>query len=496
MVVGKRGNRDPRKGWKLAKRAGQKRRQCYALVNLKAIGTLKNYRKGLHFMWKDEKTRRKMKRIGLKDVGGYDAKNQLAGGLPATAAEIQFLTNSQVQTLMWAAYEQEPTPAQLKKVRAFFSFCYQLQTGEVNGNFECVEKKRKLLAPCGLAPKKGTGGKATTWLDPPGMKIVTTEPWHYHPDWPLPRFSANRLIAYDYYLNAGRTVCLERTKESRTHKVNYEQRYMWTQMKGGRAKREKRLEVMKWRMYRVCSCKGGKHRGLPRDYAEQRALFDDKGFPKEQPNWNTGCPLSCHETIQHFMTRRANLIPDRVYPKWYSTTHRFGESYGRKLIPKEMAEFLIYIGANPDKIKFSKNAGRKANGALCDEFRIPFTHTLNWHGDRPRHWRKHYQRNLPQIPDNFQRRHQSKNPLTAIKGHVGILQRWGFCEGMTGFRAVPKEEPEEEKEMKVEPPSPEIDAMKTEINVLKQELGEVGALRKDFAALKELMMQVLAQKKQ
>jgi len=67
---------------------------------------------------------------------------------------------------------------------------------------------------------------------------------------------------------------------------------------------------------------------------------------------------------------------------------------------------------------------------------------------------------------------------------------------MTGFRAVPKEEPEEEKEMKVEPPSPEIDAMKSEINVLKQELGEVGALRKDFAALKELMMQVLAQKKQ
>ena len=66
---------------------------------------------------------------------------------------------------------------------------------------------------------------------------------------------------------------------------------------------------------------------------------------------------------------------------------------------------------------------------------------------------------------------------------------------MTGFRAVPKEE-EEEKEMKVEPPSPEIDAMKTEINVLKQELGEVGQLRKDFAAMKELLMKVLAEKKQ
>ena len=51
---------------------------------------------------------------------------------------------------------------------------------------------------------------------------------------------------------------------------------------------------------------------------------------------------------------------------------------------------------------------------------------------------------LDEVPESFTRRTQSQNPLTAIRGQVGIWQKWGRCEGMKGIVKVKKEEPEED----------------------------------------------------
>ena len=491
MVTGNRGSQDYRKGWKLPRRAGKKKRESFMLVNMKQMSTLKNYRKGLHYLWRHAPIRRNMQRFGIKRVGEWDENNQMAGKLPATASEVASLTDKQVDTLMFQAYETAPTKVQFKKVRAFFSWCYQLQTGQLNQNFPCVAAKRKLHAPIGFSPPLGTGGMATSWLNPTQMRDLICNDWTFDPQWPMPRFSAARLLSYDYEMNAARPECLKRTKKSRTHCINVENRYMWTQMEGGRAKRELRLETMPWKMFRVCTCPGPVHRGLPDDYESQYDLFDDAGFPRQAPTWCSGCPITCWQTIQHFMTR--SMQPDslRVYPRWSLKTNKFSrEDIGRDKIHKEIHDFAVYLNACPPGTILSNNGGRKANGQLCDAMRIPFKHSLNWHGDKPIHWRRHYQPGLPQVPTNFRQRKQSTDPLYCIRGHVGILKNWGRAQNMKGFKREPKPEPEpksedegDEKEMGPPPPPPpapsvvEFGVLKSDITVLKEEMTDMRKMK-------------------
>ena len=471
---------------------------------MKQRSTLKTYRQGLHYLWRHPAIRRNMQRYGLKPVGGWDPNNQMGGKLPATASEVAFLTDKMVDTLMFQAYETGPTKVQFKKVRALFSWCRQLQTGKLNTNFPCVAAKRKLHADVGFSPPKGTGGMATSWLNPTQMQTLICSEWRFDPDWPMPRFAVAKLLSYDYLMNAARPECIKRTKKSRIHCVDVKDRYMWTQMQGGRAKRELRLGTMPWKMFRVCTCEGTVHRGLPNNYRSQHALFDDAGFPRQAPSWCTGCPLTCWEVIQHFMCR--SMQPDslRVYPRWSLASNKFGrEEIGRDKIHREIYEIAVYTGACPPGTILSNNGGRKANGQLCDEMGIPYKHSLNWHGDKPIHWRRHYQHYLPQVPSSFKRRKQSQDPLYAIRGHVGILKNWGRAQGMKGFKREPKPEPEpksedeEEEEEKGPPPPPpapsvEVSILKNEVTVLKQEMSDVRQMQQQMNRMQGMVEQIFA----
>ena len=492
MVVGRRGRRDKRNGWKVPKGAGKRRREAYTLVKFKAASTIKNYRKGLHFMWKKRKVRKQLQRYGLKPVGGWDKSNQLGGDLFATPNEIDFLTNDMVDRLMFMTYEERPTKPQFKKVRSLFSFAWQLKTGEVNANFPCVEKKRKLHAPVGFSPKMENGGEATEWLNPQQVQALLSKEWRPSHEWPLPRYSVLMMLSTDFLMNACRPVGLNKIKKSRKHYIDFENRYVWTEMLDGRAKLEKRLENRPWKAFRVCTCPGKEHNGLPISFRDQLRVLDKHGFPRHgAPKWCTACPLSCFQTIQHYMARNSSGDPRRIYPRWSTVTHKFGECIGRKKIHIELQEFFSYQGVNPHRVQYSKNGGRKSNGRLCDALNIPYKNSLDWHGDKPGSWRK-YQPELDEVPESFTRRTQSQNPLTAIRGQVGIWQKWGRCEGMKGIVKVKKEEPEEEKMSPAPAPTPEpvvksedveIQFLKAEIGGLKSQIGELRGLMHETVEL-------------
>ena len=196
------------------------------------------------------------------------------------------------------------------------------------------------------------------------------------------------------------------------------------------------------------------------------------------------------------MARNSTGDPRRIYPRWSTVTNTYGECIGRKKIHPELQAFFAYQGVNPHRVQYSKNGGRKSNGRLCDASNIPYKNTLDWHGDKPRWWRK-YQPELPEVPEAFTRRTQSQNPLIAIRGLVGVWQKWGRCEGMTGVEKVKKEEPEEEK--MGPPPSPppppqpvvkqetvEIQFLKTEMQELKGQMGVMqGLMRQQIELLKQ-----------
>jgi len=495
MVVGRRGRRDKRNGWTLPKGAGKRRREASIVVKFKALSTIKNYRKGLHFMWKKPRVRRQLQRYGVRPVGGWNTDNQLGGDLFAAPSEIDFLTDEMVDRLMLMTWEEHPTKAQFKKVRAFFSFAWQLKTGEVNLNFPCVEKKRKLLAPCGFSPKIENGGEATKWLSPEQMRAVLSREWTPNAEMPLPRYSVLMTISTDFLLNACRPVGLnQKIKKSRDHYINVEQRFMWTEMQGGRAKLEKRMEPRPWKAYRVCSCPGTTHKGLPSNYRDQLRVLDERGFPRNgNANWCTACPLTCFETIKHYTARNSTGDPRRIYPRWSTVTNKYGECIGRKKIHTELQSFFAYQGVNPHRIQYSKNGGRKSNGRLCDALNIPYKNTLDWHGDKPRWWRK-YQPGLPEVPESFTRRTQSQNPLTAIRGLVGIWQKWGRGEGMKGVENVKKEEPEANDppspppapEPVVKPENVEVQYLKSELQELKGKMGVMeGLMRQQIELLKQ-----------
>jgi hypothetical protein len=464
---------------------------------MKTIAALSNYRKGLCYMHRQPDVHKALLRYKIPAVWGWQADNQLKGTLPAWYGEVEHLTNKRVESLMWKTYETKPTPSQLKKVRAFFSWCYQLQTGKMNENFPCVGAKRKLLAPCGLSEKKGCGGKAIDFLTPEEVRNAVLAQWEFAHEWPLPRFSAMKLLLNDYCMNGGRPECLDRTKRSRVHGVNVKDRYMWTQMLGGRAKREKRLETMDWKMYRVCTCDGDKHNGLPASYEEQRVLFDRNGMPKAPPTWDTSCPISCWETVQHFMTRCAQYECLRIYPKWYIGTARFGkEDIGRDTMNQELHEFLVYLNVIPPTTTISNNSGRKSNGAMCDEYEIPYNCSRHWHGDLPKHWRRHYQPEMPSLRTNYEIiREQSANPLVAIKGQVAILQLWGRGKGMRGLKKKQRVKIEPKQEEEKSQPTPavvDLTGIQNEVQLLKEEIIPLKAKLQKLDAMEEMLAAVYA----
>ena len=454
MVVGKRGRKDVREGWVLPRRSGKKAQICEHIVTMKKVSTHATYRKGLNCMWRMKRVREKLRRHGMKPVGGWSKANQLKGTLFATGKEVGFLTNKIVKDVLWLVYHKyKPTHAQLKKIKSTFSFAWQLRTGEVNGNWPCMEKTKKLLAPIGLSPRTQFNSEATKWLAPDQIQTIFTTPWRPgDQEMPLPRYSVSLLMCYDWLMNGCRPVGLDqKIKKSKTHHLDEEHGYLYTQMLGGRAKQEQRMGPRQWKAYRVCTCAGPRHRGLPDDYVETYMLFNDDGTPRVPITWTTECPLTCYQTLMHFYTRCGQPDNQRLYPRWSNKRNRLGENIGRDtMFETELMPFINFQGANPGGIVYDFNGGRKANGRLCDHFNIPYPFSMDWHGDKAKWW-KVYQPNV-KLPAGFKRREQSTNPLNAIRGHLEIIKHWG--RGRLAVRPKPALPPKNSPQPPQLPPMP------------------------------------------
>jgi hypothetical protein len=107
------------------------------------------------------------------------------------------------------------------------------------------------------------------------------------------------------------------------------------------------------------------------------------------------------------------MLPDddlRTYPKWLPAQKRYsGHNIGPDFFIPMARKWLDLQGANPDKLLFDSNSGRKALGKWCDEFGIKYHESFEIHGDLWRTWKRHYQHGLQKDPC-FERRTQSLDP--------------------------------------------------------------------------------------
>ena len=245
---------------------------------------------------------------------------------------------------------------------------------------------------------------------------------------------------------------MDKIKHSRSHFIDKDMGYSYTDMENGRAKVERRHGVQPWKKFRTCACKGGRHQGLPsNDYCQQVELFDKKGFPKSKPTWTTECPVTCHETVKMFHIRSHNFgdCGERLYAKWSETTHRLTrDDYGRKLMYPFIKEWLKFQGVTPGD--WHRNGGRKASGQLCDEYAVPYEHSMDNHAAYSKNWAR-YQPNVRR-PPNFTRRQQSQRDLDCCVMHDIIYAAWG--RGRLAGK-LPPPTPPSKRVPKLEGPKPE-----------------------------------------
>ena len=391
---------------------------------MKKAATISKYGYGYRTLWSIPAVQELARKHGFKPPGGYSKKNPVKGKFYCSAGESDFLTGPVCGDLLFLAYQEGATKSQLEAISKVFSWGWQLKTGK-EGNFEEVRDQWKnAFEPDKFAPPKHTHIRAEIALPTKLVgKAMTTE-WHPECGMPYPRWCPSHLLATDYFMSGGRR-CedLKRIRDSRDSEFSKTAQYQWTQMVGGRCKQSKNFGEKAWRAWRTCSCPNEQHQGLPHNtYQENVKLFDSEGNPKNL-TWCTTCPLTSYEVIQVLLTR-SRQEPDRNYPKWLATTHRYGKGdVSEKNLALEAHEWIRIQGANPENLKLHTNSGRKTLGLTCEELNIPEPVSFQNHGNQCKNW--HYYQPRCQRVLTHKTRKQSLEPRIATECHRMQYRSWG-----------------------------------------------------------------------
>jgi len=436
MVRGNRGHKDPRLKAKLPRRAGLLSEKVFELGKDKSLLTLLKYRTGYNAAWKRPKTRRYMKERGFKAPGEWDPNNLQAGRIFGSNKEVRFITESMAENILWKAFKKDKaTLANCRDISRMLSFARQLQTGVPGDQFASVKATWKNMRNPAKFLKPRKSHKATESLESEEVKTVLYDTeWTLETPVPYPLWCVWYLMTWDSLMNGLRSKeDFKRVKYSQDHHFNAAEKWMFTEMLGGRCKTEKRLGPRPARVHRTCTCEGP-HRGLPELTPEEEKsgedpLFNDLGEPKYaytgDPRgipWSTVCPLTCWEVICHWL-KRSGWPANRPYPKWNVEKCRFGkEDHGRKLIFPCIKKFIEIQGGNPTNRPLCPNGGRKTLGKLLQDHEVPTEVGYQLHLDEQNNWRK-YQAGMMYIR-GFKPKGQSRNPRECIVAHLMIISDW------------------------------------------------------------------------
>ena len=381
---------------------------------IKKPATLAKYRYGYNLAWKIPKVQERMIRIGFKAPGTY-GKNQQNGHMFAMPYEVPKRMNDENAgwILRDAFKSRKYTWSQLDAIRAMLSFCYQLQTGEHRDdpkqscNYRSVKDQWGSQAANEYAPPtKST--KSEVSVEPEGLNKAFNTEWSLQTPMAFMRWIIGLLITWDWSVHGMRSkVDLEKIKHAPEHRFTPSEGWMASKLDGGRSKLPNQTHEREWWCYRTCLCPDGKHKPVPKGWNHPDNL-DSKHNPLKV-NWCTVCPLNAFQII------RETLAPEdtRTYVKWLESQNRYShKNLGFPTTIQLAKQWLDIQGANPDKLDFDQNSGRKALGKWCDAFNVRYYESFQLHGDLYMTWKEHYQPGLRKEHVKVPRT-QSKNPEEA-----------------------------------------------------------------------------------
>ena len=374
---------------------------------------MKAYRAGYNTMWKY--ARAYMTRKKFKKPGEFRRDNQHGGMLWASRKECQ-MTNKAAGEILERVYESgKVSKRQLAQVRHSMSYSYYLKTGEGGSNWPEVGAQWRSFNLATL-PKDKTL-VPTRIPTPENLKQAFTKPWTPSHPLCLADYETGVLASWDFHAFGLRPqVDMTKVKWSVEHDLNVNEGYGKTAMVDGRSK----LHLCKrgtrpWFVYRVCTCKGGKHNGPT---PTQLWKIKKHGSPTQKPKWNTACPLSAMIFKEHWYHDKNEY---RLFTKW-TGAHQFGKQNHGDLaaIANQWLQYQTEQGP------FDHHCGRKTLARWLGTLKIPYKVGVSIHGDLEQVWRDNYQDQLDR--SNYRVRDQSKDPDVCCKA-LRQLVKWFHEDG-------------------------------------------------------------------
>ena len=293
----------------------------------------------------------------------------------------------------------------LRQVRHTLSYSYYLKTGMSEDNWPEVTSQWKSF-DFETLPKTARNLVAKRIPTPENLKEAFTKPWTPEHPWSLFDFVVGGTAAHDYFVFGARPrVDLDKIKFSKRHVINANERYGYTEMKGGRSKLSGNKN-RPWNVYRVCFCKEKKHVSPPEDIELTNA-----GNPVGRVKWNTVCPLAMMEFQQNLQGNSW-----RPYPKLNATGFVSRNNQGK--VP-DLANKWLQVQTHQDP--FDPNSGRKSLARWLDFHSIPYEVGFEIHGDLQQIWRNAYQSKLAK--SKFEDRCQSRDVDLAAKA-LRLFAMW------------------------------------------------------------------------
>ena len=375
------------------------------------------YRAGYNKMW--DCAAPYMRRKGFKRPGEFRTDNQHGGNLWATRKECQMTDRTAGEIIEKVYLSRKATESQLKQVRHSLSYSYYLQTGIGGDNWPEVKSQWRSFALRTL-PETKRKLKPVRIPTPLNLKAGLLKQWTMDCGLSLAMFIVGLLATWHFHVFGLRpNVDIKKVKGSKEHDLNLNEGYGKTKMVNGRSKLHlSKRGTREWWVYVVCTCKGKKHKVIPK-----RELFMNKdGNPRRKPTWNTTCPLSAMQFLKHHQ----GTSDWRPYPKWTKRGNYGTSNVGD--VPLFANKWLQAQGqhADEEKGKFDRNSGRKSLARWLEELSIPYADSVPIHGDLEDVWRGSYQDRLHK--SSYRCREQPTDPDAATKA-LRLFARWLHQDG-------------------------------------------------------------------
>ena len=376
--------------------------------------TRKAQRAGFNTMWKHAGPYMRRKRIPR--AGEFNKRNIHGGMLWGQRKECP-VTDKMAGEIIERVFESGKVGIdQLKQVRHSFSYAYYLTTGTGGDNYPEVKAQWRSFALKDL-PAVRRPLVPTKIPIPENLRLAYTKQWS-EGTVSLADFETGVMCSHDTHIFGCRpNVDIKKVKVSTNHFINPNEGYGWTEMVGGRSKLHlSKAGTRKWKVYRVCFCKG-EHQGPPR----RIRLGLDGNLLKGKPTWNTVCPLAAME----FMERKQG--PNfKCYAKWSRSQGRYGrQNHGD--VPTFANKWLEHqkVPGTP----FDRNSGRKSLSRWLQHLGVDYSLHVHIHGDLEEVWRSHYQNKLRK--SGYREREQASDPDLATKA-LKLFSKWLHEQGRAG----------------------------------------------------------------